>query len=96
VFQGDFARAFGSADRVLLPAVFRSNLPEDQRLSIEQLIGDLRAAGQDARFIPEVNEIVATVAREAREGDLVVVMSNGGFDNIHEKLLTALEARPRR
>jgi UDP-N-acetylmuramate: L-alanyl-gamma-D-glutamyl-meso-diaminopimelate ligase len=76
--------------------VFRSNLPEDQRLSIDQLIVDLRASGQDARFIPKVDEIVSTVAREASPGDLVVVMSNGGFDDIHQKLLTALEARPRR
>jgi UDP-N-acetylmuramate: L-alanyl-gamma-D-glutamyl-meso-diaminopimelate ligase len=96
VFQSDFARAFSAADRVLLPAVFRSNLPEDQRLSIDQLIVDLRASGQDARFIPKVDEIVSTVAREASPGDLVVVMSNGGFDDIHQKLLTALEARPRR
>jgi len=95
VFQADFARAFAAADRVLLPAVFRSNLPEDQRLSIEQLVADLRAGGADARFIPQVDDIVSTVAREAGEGDLVVVMSNGGFDNIHQKLLTALEARRR-
>ena len=93
VFQSDFARAFGPADRVLLPAVFRTNLPDDQRLSIEQLVTDLRGSGTDARFIPAVDDIVATVAREAGPGDLIVVMSNGGFDNIHQKLLTALEAR---
>ena len=40
-----------------------------------------------------MHEIVATVAREARDGDLVIVMSNGGFDNIHQKLLDALNAR---
>ena len=93
VFQSDFARAFGPADRVLLPAVFRTTLPDDQRLSIDQLVADLRAGGKDARFIPAVDDIVATVAREAGRGDLVVVMSNGGFDDIHQKLLTALEAR---
>lgn len=93
VFQSDFARAFGPADRVLLPAVFRTTLPDDQRLSIDQLVADLRAGGKDARFIPAVDDIVATVAREAGRGDLVVVMSNGGFYDIHQKLLTALEAR---
>jgi UDP-N-acetylmuramate: L-alanyl-gamma-D-glutamyl-meso-diaminopimelate ligase len=96
VFQADFARAFTAADRVLLPAVFRSQLPEDQRLSVDQLVADLRASGKDARFIPQVDDIVSTVGKEARPGDLVVVMSNGGFDNIHQKLLTALEARARR
>ena len=95
VFQAEFARAFDAADRVLLPAVFRSTLPDDQRLSIDQLVADLRTSGRDARFIPQVDDIVATVAREADEGDLVVVMSNGGFDDIHRKLLTALEARRR-
>jgi UDP-N-acetylmuramate: L-alanyl-gamma-D-glutamyl-meso-diaminopimelate ligase len=91
VFQEDFARAFKAADRILLPAVFRSSLPEDQRLSAERLVEDLTKAGKDARYIPAVDDIVRTVANEAREGDLVVVMSNGGFDDIHRKLLAAIE-----
>ena len=93
VFQEDFARAFAAADRVVLPAVFRSNLPDDQRLDAEQLIAELRAAGKDARYIPKVDDIVSAVAKDAKDGDLVVVMSNGGFDDIHQKLLSALEAR---
>lgn len=96
IFQSDFARALSAADTVLLPAVFRSSLPEDQRLSAEQLIDDLKAASVDARYIPQVDAIVATVARESRDGDLVVIMSNGGFDDIHQKLLTALAERPSR
>jgi UDP-N-acetylmuramate: L-alanyl-gamma-D-glutamyl-meso-diaminopimelate ligase len=90
IFQSDFARAFSAANHVIIPAVFRSTLPEDQRLSAEQLVTDLKATGTDARYIPEVEEIVASVARDARPGDLVIVMSNGGFDNIHQRLLTAL------
>ena len=93
VFQADFAKAFAGADRVILPAVFRSTLPEDRRLSAEQLVNDLKVDGIDARYIPSVQDIVATVARESREGDLIIVMSNGGFDNIHSKLLAALAAR---
>ena len=93
VFQTDFARALAGADTVVLPAVFRSSLPEDQRLSAEQLIADLDTAGVDARYIPRVDEIVRTVSREAKSGDLVVIMSNGGFENIHQKLIDALEAR---
>jgi UDP-N-acetylmuramate: L-alanyl-gamma-D-glutamyl-meso-diaminopimelate ligase len=95
IFQGEFARAFEAADRVLLPAIFRSTLPEDQRLSVERLISDLQSAGKDARYIPAVDDIVNVVAREARQGDLVVVMSNGGFDNIHQKLLDGLGDRRR-
>jgi UDP-N-acetylmuramate: L-alanyl-gamma-D-glutamyl-meso-diaminopimelate ligase len=93
IFQSDFARALSRADAVVLPAVFRSTLPEDERLSVEQLISDLNAQGVDGRYIPRVDDIVPVVAREARSGDLIVVMSNGGFDNVHQKLLDALEAR---
>ena len=92
IFQADFARALAHADRVILPAVFRSTLPEDQRLSTESLVADLQRDGVDARYIPDNAQIVRTVSREAKEGDLVIVMSNGGFDNIHQKLLDALAA----
>ena len=95
IFQEEFARAFAAADRVLLPAIFRSTLPEDQRLSTERLVADLEGGRQGRALHPEVDDIVAAVAKEARDGDLVVVMSNGGFDDIHQKLLTALEARRR-
>ncbi|HEY7498801.1 MAG TPA: UDP-N-acetylmuramate:L-alanyl-gamma-D-glutamyl-meso-diaminopimelate ligase [Vicinamibacterales bacterium] len=93
VFQSDFVRALSAADKVVLPAVFRSTLPEDERLSPEQIIGELQTAGVDARFIPETGDIVDAVARDSRKGDIVIVMSNGGFDDIHRKLLTALERR---
>jgi UDP-N-acetylmuramate: L-alanyl-gamma-D-glutamyl-meso-diaminopimelate ligase len=96
IFQSEFAQALSRADIVVLPAVFRSNLPDDERLSAEQLVADLAATGADARYIPQVDAIVQTVSRESRTGDVVVVMSNGGFDDIHQKLLTALEARARR
>jgi UDP-N-acetylmuramate: L-alanyl-gamma-D-glutamyl-meso-diaminopimelate ligase len=95
VFQADFAKALALADRVVLPAVYRSSLPEDERLSAEGLVADLKAGGTDARYIPDIPEIVGTVAKDARAGDLVIVMSNGGFDDIHQKILSALEARAR-
>jgi UDP-N-acetylmuramate: L-alanyl-gamma-D-glutamyl-meso-diaminopimelate ligase len=91
IFQSDFVRALSSAHHVVLPAVFRSTLPEDQRLSPEQVVDELKASGVDARFIPQTDDIVKTLAREVAEGDLVVIMSNGGFDDIHGKLLDALQ-----
>ncbi len=90
VFQDDFARAFGAADEVVLAAVFRSTLHEDERLSAEQLVLDLTRQGRHARHIPEIDDIVSTIARERRDGDVVVLMSNGGFGGIHGKLLQAL------
>jgi UDP-N-acetylmuramate: L-alanyl-gamma-D-glutamyl-meso-diaminopimelate ligase len=90
VFQDDFARAFGAADEVIVAAVFRSSLPDSERLSAEQLVEDLRTRKQRARYIPAVDDIVTTVVREHRRGDIVVLMSNGGFGGIHGKLLRAL------
>lgn len=92
VFQADFARAFGAADEVVIAAVFRSSLPEPERLSAEQLVDDLRAKGLKARYIPHVDDIVRTIVAERRAGDVVVLMSNGGFGGIHRKLIEALAA----
>ena len=92
VFQDDFARAFDEADEIVVAAVFRSSLPEEERLSAEQLVSDLQARGQRARYIPAVDDIVSTIVKEHRAGDLVVLMSNGGFGGIHQRLLEALAA----
>ena len=91
VFQDDFARAFEAADETLVAAVFRSSLPEDQRLSVDQLVKDLASAGRSARHIQGVDAIVETIVAERREGDVVLVMSNGGFGGIHRKLMAALQ-----
>jgi UDP-N-acetylmuramate: L-alanyl-gamma-D-glutamyl-meso-diaminopimelate ligase len=92
IFQNDFVRAFheSGADEVVLAAVFRASLPEDERLSVDTVIDELKKRGVNARAFPGANEIVDAIADEAREGDIVVIMSNGGFDGIHSKLLTAL------
>jgi UDP-N-acetylmuramate: L-alanyl-gamma-D-glutamyl-meso-diaminopimelate ligase len=90
VFQEAFARSFGAADDVVIAAVYRSSLPDAERLSAEQLVADLRASGKAARYVPSVDEIVDVLVRERRAGDLVVLMSNGGFGGIHGKLLKAL------
>jgi UDP-N-acetylmuramate: L-alanyl-gamma-D-glutamyl-meso-diaminopimelate ligase len=93
VFQDDFARAFAGADEVVLASVFRSSLPESERLSEVRLVEDLTRQNVRARHLPSVEAIVEAVSKEARDGDLVVVMSNGGFGGIHQKLVAALAAR---
>jgi len=92
VFQEDFAKAFAGADEVLIAPVFRSTLPEAERLSIPQLIHDLNCASQSARDTQSIDDIITTIVREHRSGDHVVLMSNGGFGGIHRKLVQALEA----
>jgi UDP-N-acetylmuramate: L-alanyl-gamma-D-glutamyl-meso-diaminopimelate ligase len=94
VFQQDFARAFveSGADEIVLAAVYRATLPDDERLSVDDLVRDLKRAGKRARHLPDVEAIVRDLAHELRDGDVVVVMSNGGFGGIHGKLIDALEA----
>jgi UDP-N-acetylmuramate: L-alanyl-gamma-D-glutamyl-meso-diaminopimelate ligase len=90
VFQDDFARAFSAADEVLIAPIFRSTLPEAERLSVPQLVRDLHDRGQSAREAGSIDDMIATIVSKHREGDLVVIMSNGAFGGIHRKLLLAL------
>ncbi|MEZ5318437.1 MAG: UDP-N-acetylmuramate:L-alanyl-gamma-D-glutamyl-meso-diaminopimelate ligase [Vicinamibacterales bacterium] len=98
IFQDDFARAFSAsgADEVLLAPVFRTTLPEGDRLSIAKLVRDVDRSDAPVRArgpLP-VSEIVETIGREARPGDLVIAMSNGGFEGIHDRLLERLGTAP--
>jgi UDP-N-acetylmuramate: L-alanyl-gamma-D-glutamyl-meso-diaminopimelate ligase len=90
IFQDDFAHAFAAADEVLLAPVFRSKLPEAERLSVPDLVRDLNGSGRSARSADSIDDIIGAIVREHRAGDLVVIMSNGGFGGIHQKLLQAL------
>ena len=92
VFQDDFLRAFqeSDADEIILASVFRSTLPDDERLDVEAIVNSLHQRGRKARHLPDVATIVDVIASEATAGDIVLVMSNGGFDGIHGKLLQAL------
>ena len=90
IFQDDFARAFAAADEVLIAPVFRSKLPESERLSVPRLVRDLADRGQSAREADSIDDIIGAIVKEHRTGDLVVIMSNGGFGGIHQKLLRAL------
>ena len=92
VFQQAFAQAFAPADEVIIAAVFRSSLPESERLSAEQLVDDLSRQGQRARHLPDVSAIISTIVNEHRPGDVVVLMSNGAFGGIHRLLVQALRA----
>jgi UDP-N-acetylmuramate: L-alanyl-gamma-D-glutamyl-meso-diaminopimelate ligase len=92
VFQDAFAEAFTGADGVIVAAAFApAKVPADQRLSEPALVEAVNRRGGSAAFVASVPDIVARVTAEARAGDRVVVLSNGGFGGIHEKLLAALE-----
>ena len=93
LFQEEYARALGVADRVLVAAAhLPERIPDEERISESRLVESIRALGVDAAFVPGVDEIVARLAGTLRPGDRVVVLSNGGFGGIHERLLEALES----
>jgi UDP-N-acetylmuramate: L-alanyl-gamma-D-glutamyl-meso-diaminopimelate ligase len=94
VFQEKLASAFDHADEVVLAEVFGAEqLPPQERLDPSRLVADLASRGRPARFLPGVEAIVAHLVEHARRGDVVAVLSNGGFGGIHGMLLKALEAR---
>jgi UDP-N-acetylmuramate: L-alanyl-gamma-D-glutamyl-meso-diaminopimelate ligase len=94
VFQDEYGRAFGAADRVLVASAHLPvRIPDELRISETDLVASIRAQGVAAEFVPTVDEIVSELAGSLRPGDRVAILSNGGFGGIHERLLAALEAR---
>ena len=94
IFQDDLAEALAHADLVVLPSVpDPEKVAEEDRLNPEKLVADLLASGTEAWYLADVEAIVSHVANESREGDVVAVLSNGGFGGIHTKLLAQLAYR---
>jgi len=91
VFQGVYAQSFDQADIICIrkPPLLEKIPPQD-RFSSERLVADLRQHGHKAYFFEDTEAIIDFVSVEARPGDLILIMSNGGFDNIHERLLQRL------
>ncbi len=92
VFQRELAQSLGIADHIVIAGIFKSEaIPEDERLHPEAVVGDLQQAGKPARLLPTVDEIVDVIAPELAEGDVVAILSNGGFGGIYEKLPARLK-----
>ena len=91
LFQKELAEALSAADfAVISPIENHKKLLPEQRLDEEQLLADIRAAGTDAYVGKNVDDIVAHVVTHVHPGDVLLVMSNGGFGGIHNKLLIGL------
>ena len=94
VFQHDYANAFLAADYVVVANVFDSQkvTEKGRALDTNELIEAISQQGKPALALSGADEIVTHILPELREGDVVAIMSNGGFGGIHEKLLTALQS----
>jgi UDP-N-acetylmuramate: L-alanyl-gamma-D-glutamyl-meso-diaminopimelate ligase len=91
VFQQQLPEALKAADGVFISQVARiEQIPEDQRLKPERVVAAIAEAGRPAFYEKNANAIVDRIIPMLRPKDVVVVFSNGGFDNIHEKLLARL------
>ncbi len=91
VFQDVYPHSFDQADLICIrkPSLL-SKIPEWERFSSEALVRDLQKNGKEAHYFPDTETIIDFVAHRAKENDIVLIMSNGGFDNIHKRLLEKL------
>jgi UDP-N-acetylmuramate: L-alanyl-gamma-D-glutamyl-meso-diaminopimelate ligase len=93
VLQSDLARSLALADEVIVAGVFRSEaVPENERLELPALAAEIQKNGRPARLLADADAIVETIAPEMRSGDVVAILSNGGFGGIYEKLPARLKA----
>jgi UDP-N-acetylmuramate: L-alanyl-gamma-D-glutamyl-meso-diaminopimelate ligase len=93
ILQEDLAKSLALADEVVVANVFNSSaIPPAERLDLGALAASIQKHGRHARIIPGADSIVQLVAPEMRPGDVVAILSNGGFDAIYEKLPQRLRA----
>jgi UDP-N-acetylmuramate: L-alanyl-gamma-D-glutamyl-meso-diaminopimelate ligase len=91
-FQHDYERAFGDADEIIFASLYRpERYTKETALDLNQLIADLSASGKSAKQLEDADAIVKDLSPRLKERDVVLIMSNGGFGGIHQKLLDALE-----
>ncbi|MGB6690451.1 MAG: UDP-N-acetylmuramate:L-alanyl-gamma-D-glutamyl-meso-diaminopimelate ligase [Terracidiphilus sp.] len=94
VLEADLIDSLRQADRVVIAGVYQQQrIPEDERLHPEDVVKALNASGKTAELHPDADAIVASIAPRLEPGDVVAILSNGGFDGIYEKLPARLRDR---
>jgi UDP-N-acetylmuramate: L-alanyl-gamma-D-glutamyl-meso-diaminopimelate ligase len=92
VFQDSLPKSLALADRVVLGGVFRAQqLGDDNRMDPESVAASVRDLGREARTFSGSDAIADYLSAEARPGDLLLIMSNGSFDGLCEKLVEKLD-----
>jgi UDP-N-acetylmuramate: L-alanyl-gamma-D-glutamyl-meso-diaminopimelate ligase len=93
IFEREFAQALSLADRVVVSGLHQPDrIPEAERLSVERVVDSINqsAGHEQALVINGADNIAAHVSARAGAGDIILVMSNGGFDGVQDKILAAL------
>jgi UDP-N-acetylmuramate: L-alanyl-gamma-D-glutamyl-meso-diaminopimelate ligase len=94
VFEHELVESLALADRSVLAEIFKSEaIPAGERLHPENVVAALRGRGLESAVYADADAIVAAIAPELRAGDVVAVLSNGGFGGIYEKLPKAIAAQ---
>lgn len=94
VFQQELVESLLLADKVVLSGVYQQqNIPQAERLHPEAVVDGLKAKGKPALLLENADAIVDALVPELRSGDVVAILSNGGFDGIYEKLPARLEKK---
>lgn len=94
IFQQELIESLSYADGVILAEVYQgSNIPSEERLQVQAVLHGLEALSVPAQVLPDADAITAMLAATLRSGDVVAILSNGGFGDIYTKLPAALEAR---
>ena len=87
VFQEELVHSLSEADEIVIANVFKSDaIPAAERLDLAALLAKLKTIAKPARVSADADEIVRLIAPELRSGDVVAILSNGGFGGIYEKL----------
>ncbi len=94
VLAADLVASLRLADHVVLAGVYQQErIPEDERLHPDEVVRALKDAGTPAEVLPGADAIVDSIAPRLASGDVVALLSNGGFDGIYEKLPARLRER---
>jgi len=92
VLQKDLVSSLALADQVVIASVFKAeSIPEEERLTPAAVVAAVKRTGKPARELADADLIVETIAPELRSGDVVAILSNGGFGGIYDKLPRKLE-----
>lgn len=94
VFQKDYVEAFSGAQEILIASAFdQGKISTEDRFSAEELINDLLKLGKSSKLFNSADQIVEDLGNRTQKNDVILIMSNGGFDGIYDKLISKLKSR---